>query len=87
MQKCRRHAEIGAVYLAAIGGAGAYLSERIVAAETIAYPELGPEALLKLEVHDFPCVVAIDAREIQSIKRPHFKVTVLADKSGRPFLV
>lgn len=60
----------GAVYLAAIGGAGAYLSERIVAAETIAYPELGPEALLKLEVHDFPCVVAIDAQGNSVYKTP-----------------
>ncbi|MEA1962104.1 MAG: Fe-S-containing hydro-lyase [Bacillota bacterium] len=52
----------GAVYLAAIGGAGAYLSQRIVAAECVAYPELGPEALLRLQVEDFPCIVAIDAR-------------------------
>lgn len=52
----------GAVYLAAVGGAGAYLAKRITAAETIAFPELGPEALRKLEVKDFPCVVAIDAK-------------------------
>jgi fumarate hydratase subunit beta len=55
----RKH---GAVYLAAIGGAGAYLAKKITAAEVVAYPELGPEALLKLEFHDFPCIVAIDAR-------------------------
>ena len=52
----------GAVYLAAVGGAGAYLAARITAAETVAYPELGPEALLKLELKDFPCIVAIDAK-------------------------
>ena len=52
----------GAVYLAAVGGAGAYLAQRIKAVETIAYPELGPEALLRLEVENFPCIVAIDAR-------------------------
>lgn len=52
----------GAVYLATVGGAGAYLARRIKAVETIAYPELGPEALLRLEVEDFPCIVAIDAR-------------------------
>lgn len=52
----------GAVYLAAIGGAGAYLARRITAAQIVAYPELGPEALLKLEFKDFPCIVAIDAR-------------------------
>ncbi|MEN6347957.1 MAG: Fe-S-containing hydro-lyase [Syntrophomonas sp.] len=54
--------EYGAVYLATIGGAGAYLARCITAVETIAYPELGPEALLKMEVRDFPCIVAIDAR-------------------------
>jgi fumarate hydratase subunit beta len=53
--------KFGAVYLAAVGGAGAYLAKKITAAETIAYPELGPEALLKMQVTDFPCVVAIDA--------------------------
>lgn len=50
----------GAVYLAAVGGAGAYLSRRITSVELIAYPELGPEALLKMEFEDFPCIVAID---------------------------
>jgi len=52
----------GALYLAAVGGAGAYLARKIVAAEIVAYPELGPEAILKLEVKDFPCIVAIDAQ-------------------------
>ncbi|MDD3023477.1 MAG: Fe-S-containing hydro-lyase [Syntrophomonadaceae bacterium] len=52
----------GAVYLATVGGAGAYLARCIKDVETIAYPELGPESLLKMEVQDFPCVVAIDAR-------------------------
>lgn len=52
----------GAVYLAAVGGAGAYLAKRIVSAEVVAWPELGPEALRKLEFKDFPCIVAIDAR-------------------------
>jgi fumarate hydratase subunit beta len=52
----------GAVYLAAVGGAGAYLAQRIIAAEVVAYPELGPEAVYQLKVKDFPCIVAIDAR-------------------------
>ncbi|HWP96112.1 MAG TPA: Fe-S-containing hydro-lyase [Syntrophomonadaceae bacterium] len=52
----------GAVYLATFGGAGAYLAKCIVKVETVAYPELGPEALLKMEVRDFPCLVAIDAQ-------------------------
>jgi fumarate hydratase subunit beta len=59
----------GAVYLATVGGAGAYLAQRIVAAEVVAYPELGPEALYKLEVQDFPCVVAIDAQGNDIYKR------------------
>lgn len=51
----------GAVYLATVGGAGAYLAQKITAARIIAYPELGPEALYELQVENFPCIVAIDA--------------------------
>jgi len=51
----------GAVHLAAIGGAGALLSKKIVSAEVIAYPDLGPEAVRRLEVVDFPAVVAYDS--------------------------
>ena len=50
----------GAVHLSTIGGAGALLSKHIVAAEVIAYEELGTEAIRKLEVVDFPAVVAYD---------------------------
>ena len=49
-----------AVYFAAIGGAGAKISESIKKADVVAYPELGPEAIYRLEVEDFPCIVAID---------------------------
>jgi fumarate hydratase subunit beta len=49
-----------AVYLAATGGAGALISKSIVKSEVIGYPELGPEAVLKLEVKDFPAVVVND---------------------------
>lgn len=49
------------LYLAAVGGTGALLSRRIVRAEVIAYPDLGPEALYVLEVVDFPAVVINDA--------------------------
>ena len=49
-----------AVYLAAVGGAGALLSKTIIKSEVIAYPELGPEAVLKLEVKDFPVTVIND---------------------------
>jgi len=52
--------QAGAVYLAAIGGLGALLGKQVVAAETVAFPELGPEALQKFTVRDFPAVVIID---------------------------
>lgn len=48
------------VYFAAIGGAGALIGKRIKAAEVIAYPELGAEAVYRLEVDDFPVVVVND---------------------------
>lgn len=54
--------EHGAVYLAAVGGAGAMLAERILRAEVVAYPELGTEAIHRFEVMDFPAIVAIDSR-------------------------
>jgi fumarate hydratase subunit beta len=49
-----------AVYFAAIGGAGALISKAIHKAELIAYPELGTEAVMRLEVEDFPAVVVND---------------------------
>jgi len=52
--------QYGAVHLSAIGGAGALLSKHIVAAEIIAYEDLGTEAIRKLEVVDFPAIVAYD---------------------------
>ena len=50
-----------AVYLVTIGGAGALLSKGIKKAEVIAYPELAAEAVMRLEVENFPTIVAIDA--------------------------
>ena len=52
----------GAVYLAAIGGAGALLSKTILSSRTVAYEDLGTEAIRLLEIKDFPVVVAIDSR-------------------------
>jgi fumarate hydratase subunit beta len=49
-----------AVYLAATGGAGALIAKSIKAAEIIAYEDLGPEALLRLEVEDFGAIVIND---------------------------
>ncbi len=51
----------GAVYFAATGGAGALIAQCIKKCELIAFPELGPEAVYKLTVENFPLVVAIDA--------------------------
>jgi len=50
----------GAVYLAAIGGAGALISKSIKRSEVIAYEELGAEAVRQLEVEDFPATVIND---------------------------
>ncbi|HBT47005.1 MAG TPA: Fe-S-containing hydro-lyase [Peptococcaceae bacterium] len=54
--------EKGAVYFLALGGAGALLAQRIKKAEIVAYEELGPEAIYRLEVEDFPLIVGIDSR-------------------------
>lgn len=51
----------GGVYFGAIGGAGALLSKCIKKAEVIAYEDLGPEAVRRLEVEDFPVTVVIDS--------------------------
>ncbi|MGN0424910.1 MAG: Fe-S-containing hydro-lyase [Acetatifactor sp.] len=52
----------GAVYFAAVGGAGALLSKSILQSEVIAYDDLGTEAIRKLEVKDFPVIVVMDAQ-------------------------
>lgn len=51
----------GAVYFAAVGGAGALLSKAITASEVIAYDDLGTEAIRKLTVENFPVIVVIDS--------------------------
>lgn len=52
----------GAVYFAAIGGAGALLARCVQKAEVIAYDDLGAEAVRRLEVKDLPVTVVIDSR-------------------------
>lgn len=52
----------GAVYFAAVGGAGALLSKRITKSTIIAYDDLGTEAIRKLEVENFPVIVVIDSQ-------------------------
>ena len=51
----------GAIYFAAVGGAGALLSRSIIASEVIAFDDLGTEAIRKLEVREFPVIVVMDA--------------------------
>ncbi len=51
----------GAVYFAAVGGAGALLSKSITSSEVIAYDDLGTEAIRKLTVTNFPVIVVIDS--------------------------
>lgn len=51
----------GAVYFAAVGGAGAILSKCITDSQVIAYDDLGTEAIRKLEVKNFPVIVVIDS--------------------------
>lgn len=50
-----------AVYFAAVGGAGALLSKCITKSEVVCYEDLGAEAILKMEVKDFPVIVVVDS--------------------------
>ncbi len=50
-----------AVYFAAVGGAGALLSKCIKKSELVCYGDLGAEAVLRLEVENFPVIVVVDA--------------------------
>lgn len=52
--------QYGAVYFAATGGAGALIAQCIKKADIVAFEDLGPEAIYRLEVEDFPLTVAID---------------------------
>ena len=52
----------GAVYFAAIGGAGALMAQRVSASKVIAFEELGAESIRRLEVEDFPVTVVLDSK-------------------------
>jgi fumarate hydratase subunit beta len=60
-----------AVYMAAVGGAAALIGKTIKKAEVIAYKDLGPEAIRRLEVEDFPAIVVNDV-----LGRDLFKIGV-----------
>lgn len=57
-EACKKN---GAIFFAAIGGLSTILSKRIKSVEVVAYDDLGPEAIRRLEVEDFPLLVAYDA--------------------------
>ncbi|MCM8796502.1 MAG: FumA C-terminus/TtdB family hydratase beta subunit [Candidatus Omnitrophica bacterium] len=59
---CRQIKKYKAVYFLTYAGCGALLSKYVVKAEPIAYKELGPEAVYKLEVKDFPLIVGVDSQ-------------------------
>lgn len=65
-----------AVYFAAIGGAGALLSEAIKEAEVIAFPDLGAEAIYKLRVENFPVIVIIDNKgnDLYKLGKEKYKI-------------
>ena len=50
-----------AVYFSTLGGAGAYLKQRVTSAKIIAYPDLGPEAIHEFKIDSFPAIVWIDS--------------------------
>ncbi|MDT8860860.1 Fe-S-containing hydro-lyase [Alkalihalobacillus sp. MEB130] len=52
--------EHGAVYFAAIGGAAALIADTIKSVDIVAFPELGPEAIRRMKVESYPCIVAVD---------------------------
>ncbi len=67
--KGKRSAEVvdamkkyGAVYIGAVGGAGALLSECVKKCEVVDYPDLGSEAIHRLQVENFPGIVIIDSQ-------------------------
>jgi len=68
--------EYGGIYFGATGGAGALLGKQITSAEVIAYPELGPEAVRKLTVKDFPVTVVNDTHgnDLYQIGRDQYEV-------------
>lgn len=49
------------VYFAAVGGAAALIASSVKECEVIAYDDLGPEAVRRLKVENYPCVVVIDS--------------------------
>ena len=74
--------QYGAVYFAALGGAGALIAKSIKFAEVVAYPDLGPEAIHKLVVEDFPVIVAIDSsgNDLYQLGREKYQLSVNSEQ-------
>lgn len=72
----RAMAETGAVYFGATGGVGALLAACVASSETVAYADLGPEAVRRLVVKDFPAVVLVDATgaDLYDIGRERYRL-------------
>jgi len=68
--------EYDGIYFGATGGAGALLGKKITSAEIIAYPELGPEAIRKITVVDFPVTVINDTfgNDLYQMGREQYEV-------------
>ena len=68
--------EYDGIYFGATGGAGALLGKKITSAEVIAYPELGPEAVRKITVKDFPVSVINDTHgnDLYQMGRAEYEV-------------
>lgn len=60
------------VYFIATGGAGALLAKKVIASEMVCFADLGPEAVRKLTVKDFPVIVGIDSRG-EDVFKSHLK--------------
>ncbi|MEW8960168.1 MAG: Fe-S-containing hydro-lyase [Moorella sp. (in: firmicutes)] len=73
--------EAGAVYFLAIGGAGVLMARHIKKANVVAYEDLGPEAIYRLEVEDFPVIVGIDAQgnDLYTIGRARYRLETIYD--------
>jgi len=66
-----------AVYFAAVGGAAALIADTVVSSEIIAYQDLGTEALRRLIVKDFPCIVVIDreGHDLYKSEKEKYRIT------------
>ncbi len=74
-------AATGSVYFAAVGGSAALLATKVRSIEPVAYPELGTEALVRMELQQFPVVVAIDTlgNDLYASAAGHWRATAKDD--------